>query len=495
MEEIILKSRILKDILGKNKIKNQIEFDDTFPDVVLLIDVGNFEFDEQDMIDLLQDWEIINRFDLKILDIKNLPENLKEKELIYSAIHKVPFVKFEGEKEYKEYLRLHSEVSISDELKERIIRERKLTDISIVDVYEYIYETNTYISAEDYKFFSNCEYIKDSPDSPKIRIGSKKDFENLYNNIALFLNPINLWIEDMSILSVEQIEKLSSKINIGTIYIPDEDVNNIEFSNLLLERPENNPDRYNYSLEDYIKLRTKVDTIIENIDIGLPEINKFLEIYQKLGENIIYSWDETTGEASKKDEAHNLIGPLLEGECVCEGYALAAKQVLKCVGIDCKCVEGKIDEDFRHAWNQVKINGKWYNFDLTWDAEAIAEGRELDYCLKSDEEFIGHDSKCKWREKCSKSYDRNVINKIVESRNDEDWENDFADILRDEFDETDIHNEKLQIASNLKESMEKLSSDILAGTLQSTQAELIEGVSGIDNPKQLQEQNIEEIND
>ena len=76
-----------------------------------------------------------------------------------------------------------------------------------------------------------------------------------------------------------------------------------------------------------------------------------------------------------------------------------------------------------------------------------------------------------------------------------DWENDFADILRDEFNETDIHNEKLQIASNLKESMEKLSSDILAGTLQSTQAELIEGVSGIDNPKQLQEQNIKEIND
>ncbi len=483
MREIILKSRILKEILGKDKIKNQREFNDTFPNILLSIDLGSFEFDEQDMINILEDWKLINKFDIKILNIKNLPENLKKKELIYSAIHNVPFVKFEGEKEYKEYLRLYSKVSISDELKQSMITEIKITDASIVDVFEYIYRNNRYIKAEDYKLFSDCEYVKDCP---KIRISSKKDFENLYNNIALFsIDTLNLWIEDMSILSVEQIERLSSRINIGTIYIPGEDVSNIEFSNIF-ERPEN-PDRYNYSLEDYIKLRKKVDTILEDIDIDLPDINKFLRIYQKLGENIIYSWDETTDEPSEKDEAHNLIGPLLESESVCEGYALALKQVVKCAGLDCKCVWG-FDGNDKHEWNQVKIKEQWYNCDLTWDAEGIVEKRELDYCLQSDDEFIDHDNiTCKWREKCSKSYDRDVINKIIKSRNNEGLEN--------EFDKTDISNEKLKIASNLKESMKKLSSDILAGNIQSAQTELIEGVSRIANPKQIQEKNIEEIDD
>ena len=38
---------------------------------------------------------------------------------------------------------------------------------------------------------------------------------------------------------------------------------------------------------------------------------------------------------------------------------------------------------FDHAWNQVKLNGHWYNIDLTW----YMSSRQLDYFLVNDEAF------------------------------------------------------------------------------------------------------------
>lgn len=106
----------------------------------------------------------------------------------------------------------------------------------------------------------------------------------------------------------------------------------------------------------------------------------------------------------------SLKGALVEGRAVCYGYSLALKYALNYFGIESEMIKGKT-----HAWNQVKIDGKWYNVDLTWSYENIrnileyasilklgmteridqykrdiAEGRKnisLDNCLVSDELF------------------------------------------------------------------------------------------------------------
>ena len=58
-------------------------------------------------------------------------------------------------------------------------------------------------------------------------------------------------------------------------------------------------------------------------------------------------------------------------------------------GIDSRIISGDVPniENSSHAWNQVKIGGKWYNVDLTWDAERIRSGKEVDFFLINDEEF------------------------------------------------------------------------------------------------------------
>ncbi len=70
--------------------------------------------------------------------------------------------------------------------------------------------------------------------------------------------------------------------------------------------------------------------------------------------------------------AHNAYGALVEGKAVCEGYAEALQCLLHRAGIQSLIVLGSsinpstgISEN--HAWNMVRINGKYYHTDLTWN--------------------------------------------------------------------------------------------------------------------------------
>lgn len=55
-------------------------------------------------------------------------------------------------------------------------------------------------------------------------------------------------------------------------------------------------------------------------------------------------------------------GVLIHKEGVCNSYAIAFYMMAVSAGLDCKYVTGG-----NHAWNQVKVDGKWYYIDCTWD--------------------------------------------------------------------------------------------------------------------------------
>lgn len=99
-------------------------------------------------------------------------------------------------------------------------------------------------------------------------------------------------------------------------------------------------------------------------------------------------------ETTKEEDIVNgsLIGALLNGECVCAGYAEAERNLLACCGIESRYIsaDNKDPHEFGHAWNQAKLDGEWTNLDVTWDANRIVKGEAPKYCFKSDEEF-GHD--------------------------------------------------------------------------------------------------------
>ncbi len=69
------------------------------------------------------------------------------------------------------------------------------------------------------------------------------------------------------------------------------------------------------------------------------------------------------------DYCHSAYGALVLGKAVCDGYAKALEIMLNMVGVECTMVTG-ISYNYEgrpigHAWNIVKIDGKYYHLDAT----------------------------------------------------------------------------------------------------------------------------------
>ena len=85
--------------------------------------------------------------------------------------------------------------------------------------------------------------------------------------------------------------------------------------------------------------------------------------------------------------SHTAKGALIKKIAVCDGYAHAFQMIMKKLKIPCRFVVGR-SGGVGHAWNMVKLGGKWYHVDVTFD-DPIVNGRNTNttpyytYFLKS----------------------------------------------------------------------------------------------------------------
>lgn len=100
------------------------------------------------------------------------------------------------------------------------------------------------------------------------------------------------------------------------------------------------------------------EEILSGITEDMNALDRELYIHDSLAERITYVLDAA--------HAHDPYGALVEGEAVCEGYAEALQYLLQKVGIQSFLVLGE-SGGVGHAWNLVKIDGKYYYVDLTWN--------------------------------------------------------------------------------------------------------------------------------
>lgn len=107
----------------------------------------------------------------------------------------------------------------------------------------------------------------------------------------------------------------------------------------------------------------KVQELIHNlITDKMDQAEKEKAIYDYIISNISY---DTTYENYTAYDA------LTKGKTVCNGYVQLAYKLWQAAGIETKIVRGTLtlNGDTRnHAWNMVKIDGKWYHVDVTLDA-------------------------------------------------------------------------------------------------------------------------------
>lgn len=96
----------------------------------------------------------------------------------------------------------------------------------------------------------------------------------------------------------------------------------------------------------------------------LNEKEKELFIHDFICQNVHY-------DKLKKAYSHEIIGPLGQGVGVCEGIAKAVKILCDALGIWCIIALSENNPEkkikYRHAWNIVRIDGKYYHLDATFD--------------------------------------------------------------------------------------------------------------------------------
>lgn len=97
-----------------------------------------------------------------------------------------------------------------------------------------------------------------------------------------------------------------------------------------------------------------------------------------------------TGESAREAMRYTAYGALVNGQAVCQGYALAYQDIMNALGVPCITVASeKID----HAWNMVKLNDSYYHVDVTWDDSYTCPGQVFHNNLllsKQDMASTGH---------------------------------------------------------------------------------------------------------
>ena len=101
-------------------------------------------------------------------------------------------------------------------------------------------------------------------------------------------------------------------------------------------------------------------------------------------------------------EGFYAIGALINNKAVCSGYAEACQVLFDSIGIECHTITSR---ELDHAWNVVKIDGKYYQLDVTWiDCNDISDFSFFNFSneetMHQANDLVGKE----WCDKCTNNF-------------------------------------------------------------------------------------------
>lgn len=120
------------------------------------------------------------------------------------------------------------------------------------------------------------------------------------------------------------------------------------------------------------KMQKEIDAVADKI---VAEANGKATTFEKLQVfhdylvyNSTFELNEDKTTANYNASIYNAFGSgEPQGNIQCVGYAKAVQYLCDKADIACMVVTGETATGQTHAWNVVDVEGKWYNFDVTWD--------------------------------------------------------------------------------------------------------------------------------
>ena len=125
------------------------------------------------------------------------------------------------------------------------------------------------------------------------------------------------------------------------------------------------------------------------------DMEKLLYIHDFICQNVHY-------DKLKKQYSHEIIGPLGHGVGVCEGIAKSVKILCDVLNIWCVIALSENNPEkgvkYRHAWNIVKVDKKYYHIDCTFD-NSLGNPEEIrhDYFLLNDKQIFRDHERLVWK--------------------------------------------------------------------------------------------------
>lgn len=146
---------------------------------------------------------------------------------------------------------------------------------------------------------------------------------------------------------------------------------------------------YNNTAAQEQQLEQKLDQVMASLNLGgKSDYEKIKTIYQYICENVKYSEEVLSSGAdplSPPDELkvyYTAYGGLVLGSTTCQGFSSLVYRMMLKAGIDCRLIAGD-----QHGWNIVKLDGKYYYLDATWDSDYFRTHGEMAYFLKGSANF------------------------------------------------------------------------------------------------------------
>ena len=106
------------------------------------------------------------------------------------------------------------------------------------------------------------------------------------------------------------------------------------------------------------EVKSKIDTS------GMSDEEIVLAYHEYLTSTVAYAYEDYFNGTIAANHGYDMYGALVKHSCVCQGYAETMFYLLREAGLSCAVASS---ENINHAWNIVKIHGKWYHIDATWD--------------------------------------------------------------------------------------------------------------------------------
>lgn len=204
-----------------------------------------------------------------------------------------------------------------------------------------------------------------------------------FDNIKKLLDKkkkIKFILKDYSSLNIEQAQKVKDYLKIR---------------NLIGAKKEK------INIDSFIETKKQINQVIECVDNSDNEIQRFLKVYKTLAFQIDSEGitNETSYIRCSKLEVANLLN-----------------QCLQCINIDSSIIFGdELENGEPHYWNQVKIDGRWYNVDLALDIPYIKK-KKTEYCLVDDEDFYEfHTAKSGEKHYCKDEYNYKFVKTYIRS--------------------------------------------------------------------------------